>query len=215
MKRGVSFLLLSVLVFFGLALEAVVGFGVEPPLYGRAMDEWSIVQMILHWLITSFLWGMVSFLLLRYSLKKWGLDLLNQRERLSKSQWIFALVALAICIVVGFWDWQGFKPAIELAHNGGVKFIFQYVYYVFETVLVLLMVAFGQEAGESIFSKTGKIPWGGIVTAILWGLPHILTKGSISAGIVAVDALLFGVIYLFTRKNTYVSYLLIFLGFVI
>ncbi|NLO85623.1 MAG: hypothetical protein GX096_09375 [Clostridiales bacterium] len=89
------------------------------------------------------------------------------------------------------------------------------MYYIFEVVLVWLVVCFGQRAGELWFSRKN-IPWGGITAGLSWGLVHALTKGSITIGLSALLAgILYGVIYLLLKKKAPVTYLFILLAFVI
>ncbi|HQE69946.1 MAG TPA: hypothetical protein PK071_02345, partial [Atopobiaceae bacterium] len=46
------------------------------------------------------------------------------------------------------------------------------------------------------------IPYGGILLALVWGLPHILSKEDIATGLLAAFAgFLFGAVYLFVNKD--------------
>ncbi len=58
------------------------------------------------------------------------------------------------------------KVLKELHYNGWLKFIFQYIYYVFETGLVLLIIVFGQKAFEKWFHNDSRvlIPYVCIIT---------------------------------------------------
>ena len=92
-------------------------------------------------------------------------------------------------------DWGGSKLLIELQRNGALKFTFQYIYYLFEVVLFMLIIVYGQKAFEVWFKKVN-IPYGGIVVALTWGMGHWFTKGSLAAGLyTAVGGFCFGVVY--------------------
>ena len=47
-----------------------------------------------------------------------------------------------------------------------------------------------------------KIPYGGIILGLTWGLAHIFTKGSLAIGLLsAFGGFLFGAAYLFVNKD--------------
>lgn len=49
---------------------------------------------------------------------------------------------------------------------------------------------------------TRKIPYGGIVLGLTWGLAYIFTKGSLAVGLLsAVGGFLFGAAYLLVNKD--------------
>ncbi|MBQ3409519.1 MAG: hypothetical protein IJH12_10000 [Clostridia bacterium] len=102
----------------------------------------------------------------------------------------------------------------EFNELGIVKFIFQYAYYFFEVVLIMLTISFGQRFFEGI-SKSKVIPFGGIVLACTWGLMHILTQ-SFATGIFAfVSAIIYGIVYLQLNKDSKYSYFIILLMFIL
>lgn len=77
------------------------------------------------------------------------------------------------------------KPLSELRYflrtygRAGISvFLLQHLYYLLESALILFIIVFGQEAGESLFPvrRTSLIPWGGIFCALTWGMLHGLTK---------------------------------------
>ena len=104
--------------------------------------------------------------------------------------------------------------AKELASNG-VLFPMQYLYYLVEVVMVLLIIVFGQYAFEKWF-KNDKIPYGGILVALTWGLGHWFTKGSLVTGIyTAIVGFVFGSVCLLTRRNIKLSYLFLCIMFIL
>jgi hypothetical protein len=185
--NGTWFLLLGLLAFMGLGLEIPLAFMVEMPLYGVStnnFNDFTTLESVLHWIFTCILWAAVSFLLIRISRKKLDFNFLAEKNKPGSIGYMIAFILLGISIGISIWDWNGIKVIKEFAYNGWLKFIFQYIYYLFETVLVLLIIVFGQKAGELWF-KQSRIPWGGILVGLTWGLVHMLTKGDLQTGLIA------------------------------
>ena len=106
----------------------------------------------------------------------------------------FASVAFELLVVVveGVLEWNA---------RGPLLFVFQYIYYLAEGFLISLIIVFGQKACEKWFHNE-KIPYGGIVLGLTWGLAHIFTKGSLAVGLLsAVGGFLFGAAYLLVNKD--------------
>lgn len=93
-----------------------------------------------------------------------------------------------------------------------MPFILQYVYYAFETGLIVLEIAFAQEAGEQKFQRKN-IPWGGIFLALTWGAMHILLKGPQAGLGTMMNAFLYGIVFILLKKDVRVAYPLIFVAF--
>lgn len=111
------------------------------------------------------------------------------------------VVCFAINIVAKYLDWGGFKVVQEWNSNGPLLFVFQYIYYMAEGFLISLIIVFGQKACETWF-RSEKIPYGGIILGLTWGLAHIYTKGSISIGLLTAFAgFLFGASYMLVNKD--------------
>lgn len=213
-SKGITFFLLALLAFSGLGLELILGLLIEPLLFGKSMPDFTVLENILHWVFTCIVWAAVAYGLLRVSQKN-GTNPLRQKEKIGCGRWLIAVLLLAVSIAVSIWDWNGFKILKEFEYNGLLMFIFQYIYYIFETVMVLLIIIFGQQAGEIWFKKRW-VPWGGILVALTWGLVHSLTKGDLLIGLVACfDGLLYGIAYLVVKRNVTIAYPLILLMFVL
>ncbi|TDT45633.1 hypothetical protein [Fonticella tunisiensis] len=214
-KNGFNFFCLSLCAFAGLGLEALLAFLIEPFIYGKSLNEFSITESILHWVLTCIIWAVVSLVLIKAAKKKYTFDIFSYKSSIGLQNWILCFVLLAISLVIKFISWNGFKVVKEFLSNGWLKFIFQYIYYLFETILFILIIVFAQRAGEVWFRKDN-IPWGGILVALTWGLSHIFTKGELLIGILAFfGGLLYGILYLVSKKNIYIAYPLIFLMFVL
>lgn len=213
--KGLSFLSLGLYAFLGLGLEVLLAFVIEPLLYRKGLDEFGTLENILHWILTCIMWGVTALILISVSKKKYEFNIFTYRDKLGIINWIVAFILLAISIIISVWDWNGLKVLKEFEYNGWLKFIFQYMYYLFETVLVVLIIIFGQRAGE-VWFKSSKIPWGGFLVGLTWGLVHMLTKGDLLIGLLSCfGGVLYGILYLTVKKNVYIAYPLIFLMFVL
>lgn len=212
-KLGWKYLVLALCAFAGLGGEAILAFGLEPLLYGCTMAQWSTVQSISHWLLTCALWGGVMVWLVRRA-NKLGFDLFRKGEPMTVPRWVLVGMCIVFSLAVSYLDWHGFKVIKEFRANGWLKFIFQYLYYFFETGLVTLIIVFGQKAFESWFGHEN-FPYGGILAALTWGLAHVLTKGSLMAGLVsALGGFLYGVSYLLVKRDIRLTYFVVLLMFV-
>lgn len=211
---GWDYLSLALLAFGGLGMEVLYAFLLEPIIYGAQMSDWTTPQTICHWILTCITWGIAAFLLCRHSKKKYEFDLLAKGERIKVWQWIAALVCIAVVLVSSCIDWNGSKVITEYQRNGTLKFVLQYIYYLFETALFTLIIVFGQKAFETWF-KRRNIPYGGIICALTWGLAHMFTKGSVTTGLLsAFCGFSFGVVYMLLGrdiKKTYVALAIMFI----
>ncbi len=204
-KKGFFWLLLALLAFGGLGLEAVLAFALEPLLYGAQLGQWNTGQNIAHWVATCIIWLAVSRLLVAMAKKKQGLDLLAAGERVRPWQWLVIGVLVVFSLWVSYIDWNGSKVLLELRYNGWLKFIFQYIYYIVETLLVTLILVFGQLALEE-FTGRRNIPWGGILIALTWGVGHFFTKDFATGIICMVSGLSFGSVYLLAGRDLRKTY---------
>lgn len=212
--RGWAYMRLALYAFAGVGIELPLAFLIEPFLYGRTMSEWSVFQNIGHWVITCIFWGIIIFLLIKMAKHKYSFDIFAKTEKMKPIQIIAVGACLLFTLSVSYIDWSGFKVVKEFYYNGLLKFVFQYIYYIFETGLFTLIIIFGQKAFEKWFGNK-KFPYGGIVAALTWGLGHILTKGSLSAGLLtAISGFIFGVTYLLVNKDSKKTYFLLLVMFV-
>ena len=221
-KEGFKFLLYGLEVFGVIGFELLWGFVVEPFLYKRGVNDFNTWQMIVHWVVTCAAWGLGGLLVVKECKKKSGVDLIENIKKvplITKDikvwQWILIVAGAVMCLVSTWIDWNGSKVLAEFKSRGPILFPFQYIYYLFEVMLVLLIIIFGQMAFEKWFNNN-KIPFGGILVAITWGLGHWLTKGSLFAGIyTAVGGFVFGAAYLLTNRNVKLSYILLCIMFIL
>ena len=215
-KFSWDYLWYALYAFAGVGVEIVLLSLLEPMLFGGiSSSNYSEIQRIIHWLLTSLCWGTIAILLVRNAKKKLSLDVIS-KVKPTKQGLIIGIVLVLICIALNAFDWGTLKVIGEFQKKGILLFIFQYIYYLFEVVLVFLIVVFGQKFFETLVKTTSLIPWGGLVLCCTWGAVHILTKGSISTGIsVMIFAFLYGVIYLLLNRNSRYAYWAMVIAFII
>ena len=211
---GFNYIILAMLAFAGLGLEALLAFLIEPIIYGAPIKEWTVVQIIIHWVITCILWGVTSWLIVIYAKNKYDFDLLKKGNKMAVWQWLLIVVFIIGSLILSYIDWDGSKVIKEFYANGPVKFVFQYIYYVFETILVTLILVFGQEVFEKWFKKPN-IPYGGIIVALTWGIAHFFTKDIVTGIFTVISGLAFGSVYLLVNRDIRKTYLILFIMFVL
>ncbi|MCY6354834.1 hypothetical protein [Clostridium sp. ZS2-4] len=207
--------------YLALGLYAFAGFGleilllmVEVTLFEKISSKWSVFQHCFHWTITCVMWGIVVLGLVSYSKKKYDFDIFSFRDVLNCKQWIRAVLIVIVAIIVISVVNGGIKPVTEFKNLAGVKFTFQNIYYLFESMLIMLTVVFGQKYGE-ILSKRNNIPWGGIFLALTWGLVHIFTQNLVTGIFTFIISIVFGIVYLVDNKNIRYAYPMIALIFIL
>lgn len=206
-----KFFWLAIDAFLGLGLEMVILIG-EMQIYGYGFEQMNKWQNLLHWGLTCLVWGIMTWFLINQSKKKYNFSIWDFSAVPDQKNKLIASVLVLILIAEAAFSWKGFKPYMEFQGKGIIIFIGQYIYYLFETAIFMLIVIFGQKFGEMAFKKES-IPWGGILLAITWASAHILTK-NFQTGIESMFcALLYGIIYLLMKKNPKWSYALIAISF--
>lgn len=173
--KGSDFLGLGLYAFAGLGMEVIYAYLLEPALYGVPMENFSAGQTICHWILTCITWGIFAWVLIRKAEGKYQFPILEKGSAMPAWQWGVCILAVALAFAVDYADWGGFKVYLEYVRRGPLLFIFQYIYYLFETMLFLLIIVFGQKACEVWFKRTN-IPYGGIICGLTWGLPMFLRK---------------------------------------
>ena len=214
-EKGWDYFCLSLLAFGGLGLEVLLAFVIEPMFFKTPMQNWSSTQNVIHWIATCTVWGLVAYLLVRDAKRNLNFSIFQVTAKPSWGQWIGIVACVILSLIISYLSWDGFKVLKEFAYNGWLKFIFQYIYYVFETVLFLLIIVFGQQAFEKWFKHSG-FPYGGIVVALTWGLVHTLTKGDLIVGVTcAAGGLLYGIVYLLANRNVRIAFPVLVIMFIL
>ncbi|MFV0517006.1 MAG: hypothetical protein ACK5MV_06385 [Aminipila sp.] len=191
--------------FFILGLYSFAGFGLEILLLITEQYLFGVqFPDSLHWILTSILWGGSCIVLIGLSKSKHGFDIMKEKQNPNLMQWGVAALICVICITITTIVAGGFKLMQESLNKTLLDLIFQNIYYVFESGLMLLTIIFGQQFGELLL-KDNSIPYGGIFLASTWGAIHFLTQDVLTGIYVIVISILYGIIYLVLKKNTYYS----------
>lgn len=213
--KGMDYMWLALTAFLGLGMEALLAYLLEPLVYGSQMQEWTTAETIIHWILTCCIWGLFGYYVVKQSRRQCGFDLFFHTEKIKAWQWGLTALCIIICLTSTWIDWNGSKVLQEFASNGMLKFVFQYIYYLFEVMLFMLIIVYGQKACEVWFKRTN-IPYGGIVVALTWGLAHWGTKGSLFAGIyTALGGFCFGAVYLLLNRNIKLTYIALCIMFIL
>ena len=108
-------------------------------------------------------------------------------------------------------EYQGFVQLY--AGHGLVVTVFQYLYYMLESAMVVALLALFQRALEK-WTHHALVPWGGIALALSWGAAHLGTHPE-GAVVVMLVALVYGVAFVVAKKSAPAILALVFLGFVL
>lgn len=205
--------------FLALGLYAFAGFGLEillsmllPNILGVKYSDYSLVHHCIHLTLTCILWGAMTIFLVNLSKRRYSFDIMKYNEMPNSKQWLGAVIIAVLVIAITTIISGGFKPVQE--YDGIVRFIFQNIYYLFETSLIVLTIAFGQKFGDMI-TKKENFPTGGLFLALTWGLVHILTQSPLTGIYTFCMAVLYGIVYLLLKKNVRYSFILIAVMFIL
>ena len=211
---GGDYLSLGLYAFAGLGMEVLYAYLLEPGLYGAPMQDWSDVQIILHWILTCITWGIFAFILIQKSDKKYRFPLLEKGSAIKLWQAGVCVLFVFLAFIGDYIAWDGFKVYLEYVNKGFLLFAFQYIYYAFETMLFLLIIVFGQKACEVWFHQE-KIPYGGIICGLTWGLAHIFTKNLLTGLLGIALGFAMGSVYLIVNRDLKKTYIVLFFMFVL
>lgn len=217
-EAGWKYLLLSLGAFFGVSLEAVHAYGWEPFVFGvETFSDYTTWQMLLHWVITYVTWIAAGYLLVRIAKGKLGFDIWAKGEKMKQWQFIAAFLGIVLSLAMSYFSWDGFKVIKEFQSKGLLKFIFQYIYYMIETGMFLLIIVFGQRSFE-IWTKRRNVPWGGIICGLTWGMIHLISRGVFdieNAVLSTILGFMFGAAYLLANRDIKRSWIILFLMFIL
>lgn len=200
----------------GLEIVALLAEGV---IYGSfSFGEWTTAAKLGHWAVTCILWGTSGYAIIRY-MGKMGIDVFGKGQKLSAKNWLGVFICILLSAAFSWISWGGrFKPAVEFAGLGPLKFCFQYLYYLFESLLMILTITLAQKYFDGkLHGKFARyLPSGGIFLGLTWGLMHTFSKGSLLVGLEClITALLYGAAYLAVKKDWRYAYPVIALMFMV
>ena len=218
--RWTKYFWLSLLSFGAFMLEYLSIFVIEAIVLHVDIQNYTAHQRSVHCIIMSFMWAVFIGILLLFSKKHYRFPTRgNQEDKISLKNWIITLACFTGCKIMTFIDWHTLKVIGEAQSKTIFQFCSQYLYYIFEVMLVILIIIYGQKAVETFIKKENSIPFGGIILAMTWGIFHFVSRGvgiEIWNGIsTIIFSVLSGLIYIKLNRNWLYSYLFIAMGYLL
>lgn len=218
--KWTKYLWLSLLSFGAFMLEYFSIFVIESILLHVDIWNYTATSKSVHCIIMAFMWAVVIAGLLTFSQKYLHFPAReNKEEKLSLKNWIITFICLIGCKILTFIDWHTLKVVGEVQGKNTYQFCAQYLYYVFEVMLIVLIIIYGQKAFETLLKKESLVPFGGIILAVTWGAFHFVSRGvgfEIWNGIsTMLFSVLSGVMYLRLNRKCLYSYLFIAVGYLL
>lgn len=154
-----------------------------------------------HWLVTGAGWTLGAVLLLRHEPWRAGAAADGIRGRGRRA----AVGAAALLAAIGVRTalTQEWKPLAEITrlHDdvGAAAFAVSLaalvLYYLAETLVIVLLVGYGHRWGTERWGRPG-VPWGGLALACTWGAAHLLLQGPAGGLYAMFAAVLYGYLHL-------------------
>ena len=213
-NNGIKFLICFLIVVFAFTCEFFVLL-FELLIYQvNSISAFTLKHHIIHFIVTILLWLIFSVGSVFLCYKLTSFNIFSKSLKIKWWEYISIIAIIAISFGISYFSWNGFKIIKEYNYLGITRFIFQYLYYLAESLLIVLAIIYSQNAFDSFF-KTKYIPWGGISLSLSWGLLHFISQGNITGLLTVLISLLFGSVYLLTNRNFLISYLIITICFII
>lgn len=211
---GGKYLRLALFAALGFCLEFVLVFMVEPFAFGVSLNEYSNLQYIAHWISTCVLWGIVVWWLIIKAKNKYHFDVLETGKHMYWWQWLIIVICISASVWVSYHNWNGLKVVKEFSNLGLLKFVFQYIYYLFETMLITLVLVFSQTAFEKWFHDE-YIPYGGLILALTWGIGHFVSKDILTGILCLIVSFAYGSMYILSNRDALKTYLFVSIMFIL
>ena len=218
--KWTKYLCLSLLSFGAFMLEYFSVFVIESMFLHVDIWNYTANQRSVHCIIMAFMWAAVITALLLFSQKYFHFPTREKKEEtLSWKNRIITFACFICCKILTFIDWHTLKAVGEMQGKTIYQFCAQYLYYVFEVMLIVLIIMYGQKAMETLLKKESSIPFGGMILAMTWGAFHFVSRGvglEIWNGIsTMIFSVLSGVMYLELNRKCLCSYFFIAVGYLL
>ena len=152
--KWTKYLWLSLLSFAAFMLEYLSIFIIEVIILHVDIQNYTMQQRSIHCIIMVFMWAFFIGALLLFSRKQYHFPVRgNKRDIISLKNWIVTLACFIGCKIMTFIDWHTLKIVGEAQNKTVFQFCAQYLYYIFEVMLVLLIIIYGQKAIETLIEK--------------------------------------------------------------
>lgn len=226
--KPVTFLLIALIIFSLLGLEFSVFF-LSRIVDGRAASQafsWPTnwYGAVFHWTVTMLVWILGAVGVYLWAKKKGVIKDLIRFEFIARDGiWLVIGILFAIAYELVYSRLAGLSiPQIWREYHGFQNMygsqawmvsIFQNLYYLVEYLLVVMMIAFFQRAGELWF-KASWFPWGGVGIALTWGMIHLVTNLQGALGVI-LWAVLLGIFFVVSKKSLFTTWIIGVLGFIL
>lgn len=210
-KRALSFALPGIAALFGLYLEYLIIL-IEKYIYQKPYYKFTITEGTTHYIITTVLWGILGLVLFYFVARIRKTDLTKINNKPSVRGYVTAGLMFTASFGLKYTVYGGWKPGVDFRTSGWFQFLFQCIYGIFQSGLMLITAVFMQKACERYFRKlklkSKHIPWGGIFLALAWGSSLLIFRNSYIE-VLSYMALCFlaGAVYLAVNRNLYLAYL--------
>jgi len=226
--KPLTYFLIALIIFSLLGMEFLV-FLLSRLVDGRGAAQifsWLInwYGAVCHWMITMLLWGVGALSIFSWAKKKGVLpDLIrfdiDRRDSILLMIGILFVIAYelvfsrlaGVAIPQILREYRGFQNMY--GGQAWIVSIFQNLYYLVEFVLVVMMIAFFQRAGE-LWTKLPWFPWGAIGISSTWGMIHTITNPQGALGVI-VWAIVVGSLFVLSKKSFFLTWIIGVLGFVL
>ncbi len=216
-----KYLGVSLLLFAAFLLEYVALLVIEMLIMRMDIGNYTAKERSVHHLIMVIIWTLYLCFILFYSRKHYDFPQKKEKTTISTKNWVVAASCMICCKIMTFIDWHTLKMIGELQGKSVLQFILQYLYYIVEVGIVLLIIIYGQKAFDVRRNREREsdFPFGGIVLAATWGIFHFVSRGvgiEVWNGISCVIfSILGGIMYLRLDKDFLYSYIFIAIGYLL
>ena len=137
--KWTKYLWLSLLSFGAFMLELLSIFAIEVIFLHVDIQNYTMQQRSIHCIIMVFMWAFFIGVLLLFSRKHYHFpERGSKRDKISSKSWIVTLACFIGCKIMTFIDWHTLKIVGEAQGKTVFQFCAQYLYYIFEVLLVTL-----------------------------------------------------------------------------
>jgi len=225
-NMGKSYFLKGLLIFLALGydgLQMVIDDLIFPGLKDISYFDRPWYALVTHWSFVILVWCLTIVFFYRWMSKQEGTTKINIRfdhDAIRLIPW--AIASSLVLAVIGSMIFDSELPQIAREYRlfvrdhgsmGWLVALFQNLYYLVESALVVILLGLMQSAGEAWFKKTS-IVWGSIGLCLTWGIFHLF-HGLPSAIWITFTAALIGIFYVKSKKNVWACFCLVTLLFFI
>ncbi|MHC5250199.1 hypothetical protein [Enterococcus sp. LJL90] len=169
-------------------------------------------------LLTALLWLIAATALIYLAKTKFAFDIFKIKAKLNNQTQLFLIICVCGIILLTTIGFGGFKPWMEFTGEANRQigpYLSRIVYYLAESLLILITISFAQEFFDRRFHLPTWLPIGGVFLAVTWGSIHFFLQGISDGFYTMAFSLIAGLIYLAAKKDARWSYFYIALAFIL